>query len=54
MTRMSAVPPMHEEMQERAGKDQQIRKNPERMRPVFREKEEGGDQEEADGDEPYL
>jgi hypothetical protein len=48
MTAMPTVPAMHEQVHEGAGEDQQKREKPERVGSVFREKQEGPDQQEAD------
>jgi hypothetical protein len=42
---MSSV---HQQVKKRAGKQQQIGENPEKVRPMLREKEESNDQEKAD------
>jgi hypothetical protein len=43
-----AVTSMHEHMDERTGQQQQIRKNAEQMRAMFRKKEEPNNREERD------
>ena len=46
-----AVPPMspvHEQVEERAGQQQEVREDPEQMRPVFRDQEERGDRKESE------
>ncbi len=47
----SVVPPMspvHEQVEQGAGQEQQVRQNPKQMRPVFRDQEERGDREEGE------
>jgi hypothetical protein len=47
-TALFAVTSMHEEVHERATQQQQIGKNAEQVRPVFREKEEANDRQKYD------
>jgi hypothetical protein len=46
-----AVPPMpavHEQVEEGAGQQQEVREDPKQMRPVFRDQEERSDREESE------
>jgi hypothetical protein len=43
-----AMTAMHEEVHERASQQQQIRKDPQQVRTMFREKEEANDREKYD------
>ena len=44
---VSSVIPMHEQMQQRAGRQQQERQKAKEMGPVFGKEEKGGDGEKA-------
>jgi hypothetical protein len=54
MTPVPAVAAMHEHVKQRAGQQQQEGQEAEEMRPVLGEEEKGGDQQEANRNEPRL
>jgi hypothetical protein len=47
-----AVPAMHEQMQQRAQQEQDIRERTENMRPVFRDEKKRGNSKEREQDQP--
>lgn len=54
MTAVTAMAAMHEHVKQRAGEQQQKGKGAERVRPVLREKEKRGDQQEGDRGQASL
>jgi len=45
---------MHENVQQRAGQNEEVRQQAERMRPVLGKQKERGDRQKADGNDPRF